>query len=131
MFCLLLDLAIFQYSCINEDLVGFVKNSAWSHENETRLMLTIKDVQGQDHVDIPTPSSLLRNMQVSIGPRSTLTDEQVKNMMTSHLSGTEFKNWTPKVDYSYFHRYNLLKQLRRHCCSDGCRDIVFKNSLEN
>ena len=85
-------------------LVGFVKNSAWAYENETRLMLKIEDLSGLEYIDLPVPISLLKNMQVSIGPRSTLTIEQVKEMLKQKLPISEMENWTPKVSESYFHQ---------------------------
>lgn len=117
--------------CTDGSLVGFVKNSAWAHENETRLMLQIEGLSEPEYVDLPVPISLLKNVQVSIGPRSTLTIEQVEEMMEQNLPISEVGNWTPKVSESYFHQEDYLKQLRRHCNLCSQKTVIFKNSLED
>ena len=94
-------------------------------------MLQIEGLSEPEYVDLPVPISLLKNVQVSIGPRSTLTIEQVEEMMEQNLPISEVGNWTPKVSESYFHQEDYLKQLRRHCNLCSQKTVIFKNSLED
>lgn len=104
-------------SCIiDEKLVGFIKNSAWAHENETRLMLTIKNISQQDDcLDLPVPEDLLKNMQISIGPKSILNVQKIQKMTAKYLLGDETAyDKIQNVSLSYYNQKKYLN-IKRHC----------------
>ena len=122
--------SIVDSSYFEGQLIGYVKNSAWSYENETRLMFT-KDGRSRDYVDLPVPCYILKNMQVSIGPRSTLTIEQVKDMIVKCQQSSTNCVSVSDISDSYYKCCGFLKQLRRHCDKCGQHHVVFNNTIEN
>ena len=120
---------------LKDELVGFVKNSAWAHEHETRLTLKKSDTP-VDFVDVPISKDILLKIQISIGPKSTLKVEDVKRMMAKYLLSSEDKHGNIKnVSYSYYNenysgRRRPLLQIRRHCDKHLKIPGCFKNSLE-
>ena len=96
---------------LKEELTGYVKNSAWEHERETRLSITLSRNVGE-YIDIPLTEDMLKNMQIAIGPRSTLNIDSLKQTL-SNLS--EIPNSEIRVSNSYYKDKNLLPKLRRHC----------------
>lgn len=120
---------------LKDELIGFVKNSAWAHERETRLVLTVPEIV-EDHIDIQIPQEILLNIQISIGPKSTLKVEHVKRMMAKYLLGSEDEHGNiQNVSYSYYNenysgRRLPLLQIRRHCDKHLKNPGCFKNSFE-
>ena len=112
---------------LKEELTGYVKNSAWEHERETRLSITLSRNVGE-YIDIPLNKEMLENMQIAIGPRSTLKINSLKQTL-SNLS--EIPTSKIRVSNSYYKDKNLLPKLRRHCDTQTTCPPVFKNSLEN
>ena len=112
---------------LKEELTGYVKNSAWEHERETRLSITLSRNVGE-YIDIPLNKEMLENMQIAIGPRSTLKINSLKQTL-SNLS--EIPTSKIRVSNSYYKEKNLLPELRRHCNINTICPPVFKNSLEN
>ena len=112
---------------LNEKLIGYVKNSAWAQECETRLTFK-KSGNMNQYVDITVPDYILDNMHISIGPRSTLDADGLRDRIAEIYGGNGYHRGN--ISYSYFHESKFLKQLRRH--SDIHTDCftAFKNSLD-
>lgn len=112
---------------LKEELTGYVKNSAWEHERETRLSITLSQNVGK-YIDISLSEDMLQEMQIAIGPRSTLKINSLKQTL-SNLS--EIPTSKIRVSNSYYKEKELLFQLRRHCDTQTTCPPVFKNTLEN
>lgn len=98
---------------LKPELIGYVKNSAWAYENETRLSIFIPDIpiSPNNHIDIPVSGELLENMQVSLGPRNTLPLEEVQKLVADYLYNGDINcvKRLGQVTESYYRKNNLLQ----------------------
>ncbi len=51
------------------ELIGYVKNEAWSYEKEVRLRVDLKDNYELDGLSLPVPDEVINSMIVTKGPR--------------------------------------------------------------
>lgn len=119
---------------VKSELLGYVKNSAWHHEMETRIVFSITSenyTSPYEYLDIPIPGDMISEMQVSLGPRSTLDVDNVKQELAEILYDdpskyTDINN----VSESYYKQRDLLRHLKRHSdCNHQCI-VSFKNSAD-
>ena len=71
-----------------EFFTGYVKNSAWKHESESRLMIVLKE----DYVDkicIPIPESVLMRLKICLGP---MVEEATEQALSKILKGVKSQN---------------------------------------
>lgn len=51
-----------------ECFTGYIKNSAWRQEMESRMSLTFHDSLSEKYFDIPVPDYIFENMELTFGP---------------------------------------------------------------
>ena len=86
-----------------KELTGFIKNSAWEYEQETRLSLLIGKVETGKDVFVEVPDYVLQNMRLRVGPY--FTPPSLQSQLQDELG--EFSNdcrnaIIGNIDLSYF-----------------------------
>lgn len=119
---------------VHEDLVGFVKNSAWEHEKETRLMLWVDDSNlniANNKIDVELPTCFIEKMRIILGPRNTGNLYQLDDFLSQcSLDDNVRETLLENATESYFKQGNLLSQLKRHCDIDHRCSVTFPNLLK-
>ena len=90
----------------NQQLIGYVKNTAWSYEKEVRILIRLPENYNWDGVAIKIPQYIIDSITITKGPRfeSDLLTEIKKRI-----------KWSIKTGTSLF--FNRLK----HIPCDNCR----------
>ena len=123
-----------QKGIVKPELLGYVKNSAWHHEMETRIVFSItpgNNSSSYKYLDIPIPKNMISDIQISLGPRSTLDADNVKQKLAEilHDDPGTFVD-VNNVSDSYYKQHDLLCHLKRHCDYNHQCIVSFKNSAE-
>ena len=92
------------------ELVGFIKDSAWSYENEFRLRVEVTSDHVYDAVSIQIPDAVIDTMEIVAGPRFA------GNL--SERIGQEIQRQL-KFDQSLFS--DKLKWIPCDTCSEKCK----------
>ena len=64
-----------------------------------------------DYIDVPIPKQLYSKMQISIGPRATISVDEVKKAIATIIYNDP--NKINNVSESYYKKNDLLRQLRK------------------
>lgn len=116
-----------KYRKLQKKLIGYVKNSTWEYERETRLSITLSENKGE-YIDVPVTDDFLKSMQISIGPQSTLTVERLREILS--VASKTLSEIEIHVSESYYKRNELLSLFRRHCNLYAVHSNIFKNTVK-
>ena len=98
---------------------GHLKNSAWKHEQEARLAVTLQDVTDKLFYDFPLPDNFFSKIQITTGPWTSdelfdLRKQQILDATPVRFREKLAKNIKPNSFRNQIH-------LRRHC--DICKQV--------
>ena len=102
------------------EITGFIKNSAWFQEQESRLVFRTEANIGQEQIDVAVPDDVFENMQITFGPWfsgdkiATITHVLDSTGISSSLRENIINN-TNVSDFK-----GKIK-LRRHCNHCKCK----------
>ena len=90
---------------------GYLKNSAWKHEQESRLAITLAEETNLPFIDLPLPDNFFQSVRLTTGPWTTDTefDRQKKRILRASQPSLRKKL---KISQNSF---SGQIQLRRHC----------------
>ena len=100
----------------NIELVGYLKNSCWRYENESRFGFVLNQPNEQGYVKIPLEKDFWKNITITLGPKNIHSIEEIRLMLNQASSEI-----TSDIDIreSYFLKYDFFRNLKRHC--DKCK----------
>lgn len=107
---------------LSASFTGYLKNSAWKHEQESRLAITLPEETDQLFIDLPLPDNFFQSVRLTTGPWTTDTefDRQKKRILRASQPSLREKL---KISQNSF-RGQI--QLRRHC--DLCKHEYRRNA---
>ena len=84
---------------------GYVKNSAWHQERETRLTVTLQNKPQCTFYDLPVSVKVLEYMKITLGPwcsdsdkasfmtriKNAVSDQFLRKQIMSHISLSSFR----------------------------------------
>lgn len=109
----------------NINLVGYLKNSCWRYENESRLGFVLNQPNKQGYVRIPLDKSFWNSVTITLGPRNCHTIEEVNSTLQRNNSEILFDN---NIKPSFFLTINYFRNLKRHC--DRCKNEFLYNEKQ-
>lgn len=90
---------------------GYLKNSAWKHEQESRLAITLRKDSQKTSLDFPLPKDFFKSIQITTGPWTSDTEfDHQKERILGAITTSLRKDL--KISENSF-REKI--QLRRHC----------------
>ena len=101
----------------NIELVGYLKNSCWRYENESRLGFILNQPNKQGYVRIPLEKGFWNSITITLGPKNNHSIEGIKSMLNQDNSGITFDI---EINKSCFLKYGFFQNLKRHC--DRCKN---------
>ena len=104
---------------LSSRFTGYLKNSAWKHEQEARLAVTLQDVPDKPYYDFPLPNNFFNKIQITTGPWTSdelfdLRKQQILDAAPIRFREKLAKNIKPNSFRNQIH-------LRRHC--DICKHV--------
>lgn len=96
---------------LSSRFTGYLKNSAWKHEQESRLAITLAEETNLPFIDLPLPDNFFQSVRLTTGPWTTDTefDRQKERILRASQPSLREKL---KISQNSF-RGQI--QLRRHC----------------
>jgi len=98
-----------------ERFTGYVKNSAWKFESETRLMIVLKEDYCKSFF-IPIPESVLTSFKICLGP---MVAEAAKQVLPKILKGVRSKKLRSSVSENFRSCFFQNRVHLKHIC-DYC-----------
>ena len=73
----------------DSNLIGFIKDSAWSYEKEIRMRVDISEKIMAEGISIDIPDYIIHNMSITLGPRFEGDfQDRIKNLSKVKVEGT-------------------------------------------
>ena len=96
---------------------GYLKNSAWKHEQEARLAVTLRDYPSNSFFDLPVPAGFFGEIQITTGPWTSDMDFARQQKRIINAAPIKYRDhFRQSMNMNAFRGQIIL---RRHC--DKCR----------
>jgi hypothetical protein len=110
-----------RYISNNPIITGYIKNDAWSYENEVRIHAQFNNYSGYKKIAIKIPDDVINSIEIKAGP---WMKDDIKTRIEQELKKTTGEKLQIRHSYSSFLD---LVELRSVC--NYCLHGAFKNAL--